>query len=265
MSNKKICVTCKAENEASFKYCRSCGAVLQTVDDATSKDEAVFEATSGFNSSAATIDGISEEHLRVYIGKNHHRILNSFFNMSLFKKKTSFCLPVLILGFLFGFLGISFWFFYRKMNKIGFLFLGLSLLFPFVNFVLNFDTFSTLSKELSALFSSAYMMEQKAFSLEFERILNDFTNTTQVFMPQILNLAEYFIMPIVMSVFALFFYKNKALNDINRLSSLYSQDANFTFRLFLAGGTSGARVLIPILIMLGFFILLYLGLIALLV
>ena len=84
MSNKKICVTCKAENEASFKYCRSCGAVLPTVDDATSKDEAVFEATSGFNSSAATIDGISEEHLRVYIGKNHHRILNSFFNMSQF-------------------------------------------------------------------------------------------------------------------------------------------------------------------------------------
>lgn len=254
--DKKICVRCKTENESSFRYCKGCGAQLPIVEERFPFDaEVVLKNPDGFNTSRPTIDGVDEELLKVYIGKNHPRILNSFYNMSLFNQKSSFCLPVLVLGLLFGFFGISCWFFYRKINKLGFLFLALSLIAPIADFILNFDSFSTYIKELTNLFSSSYMADPEALNLELERILLDFSSSQKVFMPRIYSLIEGLVAPIVMSIFALFFYKNKAIKDIKNISNHYPQDSNLLFRLFLAGGTSGTRVLIPFAITIGFYAL----------
>lgn len=261
--DKKICLHCKTENDASFSYCRRCGSVLPVVEQkAPFNAEVVSENPSPQATARPNIDGVDEEVLKVYIGKNHTSILNRFYNMSLFNQKTSFCLPVLLLGLLFGFFGISCWFFYRKMNRIGFIFLALSLVYPLIDFIVNFGVTSSFIGEFTNLLSSSYVADEKLLSLELERIFTDYANNQRSFMPEIYSLIKGFAAPIVMSIFSLYLYKNKAIKDINRLYSTFPQDGNFMFRVFLAGGTSGSRILIPIAVFIGFSALTFFGLLA---
>lgn len=242
---KKICVQCKTENDADFRYCKRCGAVLPIVDERGDLDaEVVSESHRNTRFGETSIDGVSEEHLKAYIGKNHSRILDSFYNMSVYNKKTSFCLPVLLLGVFLGFFGMSIWFFYRKMNKIGFLLLSIPLIFSAIDVAINFDALTEFLRDYSALFSS-YIADAEAFSFELNSVVNEFSQSFKTFMPDLRNLVEYVAVPIVLSVFSLYIYKNKAISSIKEICLTVENDSNLQLRLFLAGGTSAVRVLIP--------------------
>lgn len=243
--NKKICFQCKTENDEGFRYCKRCGAVLPIVDERTDLDaEVVSENAQNTRFEEASIDGVSEEHLKAYIGKNHPRILDSFYNMCLYNKKTSFCVPVLILGLFFGFFGMSCWFFYRKMNKIGFLLLSIPLIFSLVDIALNFEVLVAFLRNYSTLFSS-YVADAEAFSAELNSIVNELRLGFKSFIPDIRSLVECVVAPIVMSVFSLYLYKNKAVSSIKAICLANENDSNLQLRLFLSGGTSAVRVLIP--------------------
>lgn len=254
--NKKICVKCNLENEPSFRYCRRCGAVLPVVEQkAPINAEVVLENSDPFYADKDVIDGVSARELEAYVGKNHSRILDSFYRMSLLNKKTSFCLPVLLLGLFFGFFGISCWFFYRKMNKYGFLFLAFPLVFFLVDLIFNFDVSVRFLKDYTSLLSS-FAADTEQYRSEANQIFSHFYNNFHSVLPDFRNLLEGMVAPIVMSFFSLYLYKNKAVKDIKNLRESYAQDSNYLLRLFLLGGTSAARVLIPFAVSVGFYFIL---------
>lgn len=255
---KKICLNCKTENEQGFQFCKRCGAALPVVEQKANLDaEFVSEGRDNANFEETSIDGVSQEHLRSYIGKNHNRILDSFYNMSIYNKKTSFCFPVLILGLLFGFVGMSIWFFYRKMNKIGFLLLSVPIIFSLIDIAINLPNFATFLEDYSRLFSS-FIADADAFGTQLDLVTDRFTQSFTSFIPEIRNLIEYLVAPVFMSVFALHFYKNKALKSVKEILASCPNDSNLSLRLFLSGGTSATRCLIPFGVIFGFtFILMF--------
>ena len=243
--SKKICVQCNTENEADFRFCKRCGAVLPIVEEkANINAEVVFENNTSASFDGDTIDGVSAEHLRAYVGKNNRRIMDSFYNMSIYNKKTSFCAPVLILGLLSGFLGMSIWFFYRKMNKIGFLLLSIPFIFSLIDVALNFDAFASFLKGYSQIFS-LYMLDSDALRQQITLLYSDFAKNFNSFLPDIRNLVESIVAPVVMSVFALYFYKNDAVKKVKKICLENAGDSNLSLKLFLSGGTSAIRTAIP--------------------
>ncbi len=101
MSDKsKVCEYCGAVCRETDTYCKSCSRTFQQT---TPADE-------------AAIDGISDGELRAFIGKNADYYLRKF------KKAKTQRLPFQLnfSALFFGFL----WFFYRRIYKIGLLYLG---------------------------------------------------------------------------------------------------------------------------------------------
>ena len=254
--NKKICLRCKTENEENFRFCKRCGAELPVVDKKSDFNaEVVFEGEQNAPFFEETIDGVNRELVRNYVGKNHTRIMASFDNMSRFGKKTSFCAPVLILGFLSGFFGMSIWFFYRKMNKIGFLLLAIPLIFTFIDIALNFEIIGEYIKNYASVVSS-YAADTEALSEQITQLYAEFTTKFVAFAPNLRNLIESWVAPIGMSVFALYFYKGEAVKRVKAICEENQGDPNLSFKVFLSGGTSAARVFIPFAVVFGFFLVL---------
>lgn len=65
------------------------------------------------------IDGVPAGQVAAFVGKKAPYYLPKFLTMESTGSKVSFNGAVLALGLLLGFVGISFWFLYRKMYKIG--------------------------------------------------------------------------------------------------------------------------------------------------
>ena len=260
--NKKICVRCGTENEQNFRFCKRCGEELPVVDKKSDFNaEVVFEGEQNTPFFEDTIDGVNRELVRSYVGKNHTRIMASFDNMSRFGKKTSFCAPVLILGMLSGFLGMSVWFFYRKMNKIGFLLLMLPLIFSAIDIALNFEVIKEYMNNYASVISS-YAADAEALSEQMDALYKEFSTKFVTFIPKIRNLLEGWVAPIGLSVFALYFYKNKAVKSVKSICEENPNDPNLSFKIFLSGGTSAARVFIPFAIVFVFMIVLMAWMIA---
>lgn len=247
----KICFQCKTENDPSFSYCKRCGAPLPVVEEKTDLSaEVVAESNRSSHFEEDTIDGVSAEHIRSFIGKNNPRIMDSFYNMSIYNKKTSFCAPVLILGILFGFFGMSIWFFYRKMNKIGLILLSIPFIFAFIDVALNFEVISNFLKGYTEIFS-LYMLDAETLSNQMTLLYTDFAKNFNSFLPDLRNILEGLAAPIFMSVFALYFYKNHAVKNVKEICFKNADDSNLSLKLFLSGGTSAVRTIIPFAVSFG--------------
>jgi hypothetical protein len=131
-NNIIICPNCKTENHFDFSFCKSCGRPLK----------------GAFYSAPATpteINGVPVEEVKDYIGKNSDKFLSKFWNFS-GGGKFSWNWPVL----LFGLLGVPFvWFFYRKMPKLGALFLAISLTFSVASACVFGCTYSLLKEDIA--------------------------------------------------------------------------------------------------------------------
>lgn len=251
--NKKICVRCKTENDENFRFCKRCGEELPVVDKKSDFNaEVVFEGEQSAPSFEETIDGANRELVRSYVGKNHTRIMASFDNMSRFGKKTSFCAPVLILGLLSGFFGMAIWFFYRKMTKIGVLLLSVTLLFSFIDIALNFELISEYIKTYTSVVSS-YAADTAALNEQLTLLYEEFSTKFVAFIPEIRSLVESWVAPVGVSVFALYFYKNHAVKKVKSICEENKGDPNLSFKVFLSGGTSVLRMLIPFAAVFAFF------------
>ena len=218
----KTCAVCHRENGSHFTYCSYCGALLPVVDKITqpSQNSSVFIEDQN-------LDGISPFEYRKYIGNNADSIIDAFVDLESEKRKNYFCPSIFFLGFFFGFYGLSAWFLNRKMKKIGFILLGLGILFTFINAFLN--------AELYRAVFLGHFNYTNVVSL-FYRVLNSIDISKYV--------SAFFTF--FYGFFGLYYYKQKASFDILRIKESESSiSLPVELRIKFAGGTKLALGLLP--------------------
>lgn len=138
--NLKICEKCKTVNENDATFCRNCGAKLETVETNAynSQPEIQTVETSQPQETQPDFrnDAISEQEFYAYIGKNQNRFMPSF-KKFFTGKKASFSPLVFLLTWLISPIAGSFWFFHRKINKLGSIFLSIGIVFTIISSALG--------------------------------------------------------------------------------------------------------------------------------
>ena len=134
-------------NENRYKYCPHCGAA----NDINAYKCAVCGAALFVNANASSVttelDGVPVRDIALFVGDNAPIYLKKFYKKSQ-GKKCGINFIVLLLGIVFSAFSQSFWFFHRKMNKIGAAIFAIGILFT------------------SASLYSAYCLEQYTEPLE---------------------------------------------------------------------------------------------------
>lgn len=245
----KLCIRCQTENSSDYKYCKFCGAELPCVDR-----KPVFENASACDTESKPFenvpvtDEVSIYEMNAFVGKNCGQIVPTFVDLERKNKKISWCWPVFLLGIFCGFLGMAAWFFYRKMNKIGFIMLGCTLLLNITDLVLNFDAFVELYRgvfELLFTYADSAFVNPDFASAWLDNSMNQLISdlgANVIAFPSYIN--EYvggFILPIIMGLFGLNLYKNHSLKEIAKIKRDYGETPQYIFRLSTIGGTSTAR------------------------
>ncbi len=248
--DKKTCIKCSTENESNYVFCKYCGAVLPVVDKRYNypmEEEAPSESAK-----EPEIGGVSLGEMSLYIGKNPQKIIPKFIRMETADQTVSFCGPVLLFGFLFGFLGIAAWFFWRKMTKIGWIFTALGILALVADTVINYGAYSSY---MDSTFALLYDIAKNPRIYADPAVITQVTNEViaafeQNFNPIVSLISRYvgnYILPSVTSLFAMYLYKNKAIYDIRKIKSEPSNNESVSERIAKKGGCSGVLLLIPIL------------------
>lgn len=234
--NEKKCVKCATLSEEHFTYCRYCGAMLPVVD----KDP-LFTENFSDTAKAETHAEITPKDYECYIGPNADKITEVFDNMSVTGAKGSWCVPVFILGLLFGFYGISAWFFSRKLNKYAFFSLLAGVVLSFADAVIN----RQLSTELYGLFTN-WIGKGIPDIYSFSSFLS---GMSEYFYLKI-SLFSFFgtVFTFVSSFFALNCYKKKADGDILQIKTTYVEESDIPLAVKLrhAGGLKSFRAILPL-------------------
>ena len=246
---KKICLKCSTENEGNYVFCKYCGAMLPVVDkrynyppeDENSREEVA----------EPEIEGISLSDMNRYVGKRPQKFIPKFLRMQALGQSSSFCAPVFILGLFFGFFGTAIWFFWRKMSKLGWLFVGLGLFLEGLDIVVNYSAYCAYMDGFFGLLGDVTRNPQKYAD---PGTVSDSVNSIvlaleQSFNPVISLISRYvghLSVPSVASLFALYLYKNKAVSDIKSINESTDDIALRQQLIADKGGCSGLLILIPI-------------------
>ena len=120
----KICPNCRGANPLDAKFCAFCSMPLQ--------EQSGGNFQGGENPSAAEFDGVPVRDVSLFVGTSAPIYLKKFYKKSK-GKKIGMNFIVLLLGFAFSAVAQSFWFFHRKMNKIGAAIFAVGVLFTSVS------------------------------------------------------------------------------------------------------------------------------------
>ena len=250
--NTNKCIRCGSENNEDYKFCVNCGAVLPEPNKAevlenSFKDEGFDEATAR----ELEFDGVTSTEMTAYVKNNTGKILPKFYTMEKFGQKVSFCFPVFFLGLIFGFLGISIWCFYRKMKKLGVISLCLGIFLFLGNIFLNLNTISQFLGGYAGLMGDI-LSNQGDFSAPFlqtafENLITEFDSSYIRVFSFLNQYVGGFICPVLMGMFALHFYKTKAVKDIKDIKGFCPEEMLLS-QLSNKGGTSKALAAIPVIV-----------------
>ncbi len=241
----KICVRCKTENNADYKYCKTCGAELPFVDKKPIWEydgEAQNTAEDNFHNS----DEISTYEMNVFVGKNSNVIVPKFVQLGREDKKTAFCLPVLLLGLFFGPVGIAAYFLYRKMVTPAVLILAAGFAVTLASMIVNFgairefaEGYTELIKELTRMNGA---MSQADLDKGVEALINAVDEKTVDIFGYINNYLLGVALPIVMALFADYIYKEHSIARISACKAEGMPKTEYFLTLHRRGGTSGGAV-----------------------
>lgn len=230
---EKICVGCSTENAPHFIYCKNCGATLPVVDKIRREVPSAPENPS--------FDELSYREYSSYIGSGSESILYDFRRLE--TSRVVFSLPLLFLGIVFGFYGMSSWFFFRKMKKIGLIMLGLGVLLTVIDAVLNFSLNRTLVTEILRIFGGAY----GAANLEYvaKNMLNYYSYYLVSISTYIGFFSSFFVSAIGLSI-----YKNHSYKNALAIKSNWNEEAGVPLDLLLEqnGGISIGLAVIPLVL-----------------
>lgn len=245
----KMCVRCKTENSADYKYCKTCGAELPFVDKKPIWEydgETENTAEDNFHNS----DEISTYEMNVFVGKNSNVIVPKFVALGRNNKKVSFCLPVFLLGFFLGPIGVAAYFLYRKMTKPAVLIMAVSIAVSVTSMAVNFAVIREMMQEYTQLVGQ--MMEQTAVinEVEFQQRANELVAAARENMIGIFSYINEYVLgialPIVMALFADYMYKEHSIAKISECKAEELPKTEYFLTLHRRGGTSGGAVALGI-------------------
>ncbi len=236
---EKKCVKCARLSAEHFTYCRYCGATLPVVD----RDPRFIVEDDASYSEGEDCTAISPKDYEYYIGPNSDKISEVFDSISDTGSKTSWCTPVFLLGLLFGFYGISAWFFSRKLNRLAFCFLFAGIFLTVTDTVIN----RQLNAELFSLFGSFFSGNGSTLR-DVYSVATLFSGISEYFYLKF-SVSSFFgtVFSFIASFFALGSYKTKADRDILRIKTAHTEEDSLSLgvKLRRAGGRKILRATVP--------------------
>lgn len=246
----KICPNCSTKNDDGYNFCKECGATLSQPD--FEKAPPTYPYVNPYNyerPEAKDYDGVTDAEMQVFVGKNALKIIPKFSKMQISGSKTSWCWPAAILGFLFGFFGLSFWFFYRKMNKVALICVAIGLAIGIAQTAITFNTSVMMYNQMFMLIRNYIQdMDFNAFNEGVDFIVNQFSALPSISLANFLADIENYTAAVLGGIFALGLYKNHAVNKIKQYKNTAITDNYYLYRIELLGGTSGGMVVLGIAI-----------------
>ncbi len=248
---ENFCPNCGTENESEYSYCKNCGTALanEKAEQSTPPQQTNISPENEIPTPAYTaqtnqnteytgcINEISQEEMHLFVGKGADHILPRFIKMDSSNSKVSWCWPAAILGFVLGPIGLSIWYFYRKMYKPAWLL--------------------TIAAAIYAIFDSIATLRFENVFDSFESILNG-ENIVE-FLPDYLLFYAYSMLDMAIcagfavlgGLFSYYLYKNHCISKIREFKSTYSNAGLYKFGLATIGGTSGGMLAAGIAIAVG--------------
>ena len=246
-----FCVKCGTENKEDYNFCKNCGTQLLKLDD-----EPLVPVKEMDLEENEKVFGISKKRLNLFIGNNSKKIITRFEGMEKADSKVSFCVPAAVLGLFFGFFGLSFWFFYRKMNKQGWLFALLGTLFSTMILVFTYPYIENLFSQLTGIFNQSFLNDKNS-QLFIEPIIEKISNMTfGVNFSAIFSDIEKALAGIIGALYSLYFYKKWTVRKIDEIASMYDETNDIEYHIKEKGGTSMSSVILAVLLMLGVYTIL---------
>ncbi len=239
-----FCTRCGSENSDDYRFCKICGQPLTEAEPKNTTDSVYDEV----------IDGVSKEESATFVGKNSYKILSKFSGMELASSRVSWCWPVAVLSFFFGFFGAAIWFFYRKMYKWAFLSVGLATLLCVLRTVFTYEFTVEVLTQMFEMINTVInnpSTDPTVLINEFELYMESIVNSAAgVNVSGILSDLETALSVILGGLFGFYLYKNHTVSKIKKISENYSADPSYKIRLRLSGGVSGGMAFLGVVLML---------------
>lgn len=244
----KLCNRCGTENNEQYRFCKQCGSPLET--ETTVKDEYTYNANQQYNPQTSYIDGVSYKEMSAFVGKNSHKIIDKFSKMELADSKVSWCWPVAILSFFFGFFGAAFWFFYRKMYKAALIFVALGMVFNIIDLGLTFNSSINIIDDTYNMMTELQQSGDINGAIShFLDMLNNVSADGNFALVNLFNDIETLLSVVGMGMFSLHLYKNFAVKRIKNIKEQFLEENLYFYTLTARGGVSSGMVVLGVLIM----------------
>lgn len=190
------------------------------------------------NTYVETIDGIPYSEVATFVGKKADKYMPVFSKMEITSSKIGWHWPVAVLGFFFGPLGASLWFFYRKMYKhaavlaaIGAIITIITALFISPVSFSPADLMDALSGDTTALEN---IVDENSIGNQVSSLITDLTD---------------FICAVVCAIFTHGWYKKHINRSIMKYRYTNVDPRYYQMGLMSIGGTSGGMLALGIGIM----------------
>lgn len=252
---KKICVRCSTENAEHYRFCKNCGASLPVVDKFKQSGYDYAEGSNGKQEGYAypadfKYDSVSSAELEAYVGEGKEKICRKFFSMELLGKKASWHWPIFLFGILFGFFGMSFWFFSRKMFKIGLVLALVGAIFMCLDTAVNLEANRAFWGDYQTVMQSVVEAKSETdffeVSRQFDAAITRYEANYNPVISVVSNYIGSMFLPIILGAFGLYLYKNKAIKGVKKVKEKYPEDELLMARIAASGGRKIYLVLIPV-------------------
>ncbi len=244
----KICNTCGTENSDEYNFCKQCGTSLAEKEPVINNYNP--NTAYGCHPPIEEIEGVSYKEMSVFVGKNSYKIVDKFIKMKLADSKISWCWPVAVLSFFFGFFGAAIWFFYRKMNKLALILVALGLVFDLAGMALTFNTTVDLMDSTYGLINEiAETGEISASFTDYLSLIEGASENGNTAMSNLLSDIEKGLSVIGLGMFSLYFYKKHTFAKINAVKQLAPEENIYYYTLAARGGTSSGMVALGVVLM----------------
>ncbi|MBQ3086180.1 MAG: hypothetical protein IJC45_02475 [Clostridia bacterium] len=286
------CPFCGAQNYANELYCAVChepihqnasadaGEPLQD-EEQREKMYADFRTYGGLDPKSR-VGEITVEEYSAYLKNNPGSYIRRFVSLEAYKKTMSWNWPAFWLTAVSMFSSVVLgpvWFFYRKMNKVGTIFLAALLAFGVATaFVYASDpAYAQMTERTQELYTD-YLQQAQAENTDMMQLLEDFQlnllatseayaeNCSQLTYAWSMaaDLLYSYLLPVLVGLFATVLYFKKAKSEILSIRSQYGDREDYRDRLSQKGGVSVAgAVLAAVLCFVIFIIQQYLPIILL--